>query len=66
VWGFYCQCLHFARTGSLSSERPNCDGHADAVRRALVHLATWHKAAAALEAEALEALYAAPAYEEAS
>jgi hypothetical protein len=64
VWGFYCQCAGYARTGSISSEQPNRDDHADAMRAALAHVEHWHKSSAAIEAEALEALFAAPAYEE--
>ena len=62
AWGFFCNCLHFAPNRALSSEEPNRDDWADAMRAAINHVRYWHKTPGQLETEHLERLFAADAW----
>lgn len=62
AWGFLCNCLRFSTERATSSEQPNCDDWADAMRAARQHVHFWHKTAAELEIEQLEQAFAAPSH----
>lgn len=61
-WGFLSNCLRFSTERATSSEQPNCDDWADALRAARQHVHFWHKSPAQLETEALERAFAEPAW----
>ena len=65
-WGWTCYCVghhHPARTIRPDMQaRHNCDSWQHALREAIAHVQHWHKTRAQYETEAMEALYASPAY----